>query len=68
MFSIGKRKVITHGESFMIAIPMQWLKSVNPEMKTVVIEMYNEYRLRIIAGDTLQDTTPIDHIHSDEYQ
>jgi polysaccharide deacetylase 2 family uncharacterized protein YibQ len=57
MFKFGKRNVIKQGGSFMIALPMQWMKSVNPEMKTVTIEMDCENILRIIASDTLQDTS-----------
>lgn len=57
MFKFGERSVIKQGGSYMISLPRQWLKSMNPEMKTVIIEMDSENRLRIIAGDTRQDTT-----------
>ncbi len=57
MLKFGKRKVVKQGGSFMISLPIQWMKSVNPEMKTVTVEMDTENRLRIIAGDTSQDTT-----------
>lgn len=53
-FKFGQRNVIKQGGSYMISLPMQWLKSTNPEMKTVTIEMDKENRLMIIAGHTLQ--------------
>jgi len=55
MFKFGKRNVIKQGGSYMISLPMQWMKSMNSDMKTVMIEMDSENRLRIIAGDTFQD-------------
>jgi adenylate kinase len=68
MFRFGTRNVIKQGGSFMIALPMQWLKSIDPEMKTVLIEMDSENNLRIVAGDTRQDTTGFDDTHGCEYQ
>lgn len=68
MFKFGNRSVIKQGGSHMISLPMAWIKSVNPDMKTVTIEMDNENRLRIVAGDTSQDTTGSKNIHGDEYQ
>lgn len=52
----------------MISLPMQWIKSIDSEVKTVVIEMDSEYRLRITAGDITQDTTAINHVNSGECQ
>ena len=52
----------------MISLPMQWMKSMGSDVKTVVVEMDSENILRIAAGNTLQDTTTINHIHSGECQ
>ncbi len=52
----------------MISLPAQWVRSVDQEIKTVMIEMDSENRLRIVAGDTRQDTTGSNNIHSGEYQ
>lgn len=67
-FDFGQRKIIRQGGSYMISLPMQWMKSINPKMKTVTIELDNENRLRIVAGDTRQDTTGSNNIHGREYQ
>ena len=68
MFKLGKKNVIKQGESYMISLPMQWMKSMGSNVKTVVAEIDSEKRLRIIAGDTLQDTAAINHKHGGEYQ
>ncbi|WP_292388746.1 hypothetical protein [Methanosarcina sp. UBA5] len=41
----------------MISLPMQWMKSMNPKKETVTIEMDSENRLRIIAVETMIDTS-----------
>ena len=68
MFKFGKRTVIKQGGSYMVSLPMQWMKSMGSDLKTVVVEMDSEKRLRIIASDTPQDTIAIKHIHSGECQ
>ncbi len=68
MFKFGKRNVIKQGGSYMILLPMHWMKSTNSDMKTVTIKMNSEYKLRIVAGDTRQDTTGFNNIHGGEYQ
>ncbi|WP_292388589.1 hypothetical protein [Methanosarcina sp. UBA5] len=67
IFSFGKRNLIKQGGSRMISLPMIWIKSVNPEMRTVIIEMDSENKLIIVAGDTRQDTTGSNNIHGSEY-
>jgi hypothetical protein len=57
IFYFGKRKVIKQGGSYMISLPMQWMKSMNPEIENVTIEMDSENRLRIVAGGTIKDTS-----------
>jgi polysaccharide deacetylase 2 family uncharacterized protein YibQ len=54
--NFGKRSVIRQGGSYMISLPMQWMKSMNPRMKTVIVEMDSENRLRIVAENTSQNT------------
>jgi hypothetical protein len=68
MLKFGTRNVIKQGGSKMISLPMIWVRSVNPDMETVIIEMNSENKLIIVAGDTLQDTTGSNNIHGDEYQ
>ncbi len=67
-FDFGQRKIIRQGGSYMISLPMQWMKSINPKMRTVTIELDSENRLRIVAGSTLQDTTGSNNIQGREYQ
>ncbi len=68
MFKFGQRTVLKQGGSYMISLPMQWMKSMDSDVKTLVVEMDNKNRLRIIAGDTLLDTADINNIHSGESQ
>ncbi len=68
MFKFGKRNVIKQSGSYMISLQMQWMKSMGLDVKTVVVEMDSEKRLRIIAGDTLQDTAALNPIQGGEYQ
>lgn len=56
MFQFGERNIIKQGGSYMISLPMQWIKSMSPEMKTVIIEMDSENRLRIGARRNYQNT------------
>lgn len=55
MFRFGKRTVIRQGGSYMISLPMQWMKSMDADVKTVVIEMDSKNQLRIIADDTCHE-------------
>jgi hypothetical protein len=57
MFKFGKITVIKQGGSFMIALPMPWMKSWDSDVKTVSIEMDSENGLRIMAGDTSHENT-----------
>ena len=57
MFRFGKRNVVKQGGSFMISLPMQWMKSMDTDIKTVMIEMDSENQLRVIAGDTYSENT-----------
>ena len=49
MFSFGQRAVIKQGGSHLISLPMTWVKSTNPEMKNVNLEMDNEQRIIITS-------------------
>jgi antitoxin component of MazEF toxin-antitoxin module len=49
MFSFGQRAVIKQGGSHLISLPMTWVKSTNPEMKNVNLEMDNEERIIITS-------------------
>ncbi len=41
----------------MILLPMQWMKSMDADVKTVMIEMDCENQLKIIAGDIRHENT-----------
>jgi len=56
MFKFGKRTVVKQGGSFMIALPIQWMKSWDSDLKSVMIEMDSENHLRIMACDTCPET------------
>ncbi len=45
MLNIGKRSIFRQGGSFLISLPIQWIRSENPE--NVKIEMDNEQRIII---------------------
>ena len=55
MFKFGKRTVIKQGGSYMISLPMTWMKSMDTDVKTVRIEMDSDNQLKIIAGDALHE-------------
>lgn len=55
MFQLGNRKITKQGGSYIISLPMQWVKNIGTDIKTVKIEMDTEYTLRIVAGDFRQD-------------
>ena len=57
MFRFGKRTVVKQGGSYMISLPMTWMKSMDTDVKTVMIEMDSENHLRIMAGDTCNENT-----------
>jgi hypothetical protein len=57
MFRFGKRTVIKQGGSYMISLPMLWMKSWDSDIKSVMIEMDSENQLRIIVGDTCHENT-----------
>ncbi len=57
MFRFGKRTVVKQGGSFMIALPMTWMKSWDSDVKSVMIEMDSENHLRIMAGDISHENT-----------
>jgi antitoxin component of MazEF toxin-antitoxin module len=57
IFKFGERKIVKQGGSYVISLPIQWMRSMNPEIKNVTVEMDDKNRLRIIACDTFQDST-----------
>ena len=58
MFKFGKRRVNKQGGSYLISLPIAWVKSVGVNLSTVEVEMDSEQTLRIVAGDICQDITP----------
>ena len=55
MFRFGKRSIVKQGGSFMISLPMQWVKSWDPHVNSVMIEMDSENKLRITASGTCHE-------------
>jgi len=47
MFKFGKRKVTRQGGSFLISLPMDWMKDIGIELESVLIEMDTDKSLRI---------------------
>ena len=45
MFYFGQRSVIKQGGSYLISLPMQWVKTMNAEMKCVNVEMDDQQRI-----------------------
>ncbi len=68
MFKSRNRTVVKQDGSYLISLPMQWMRSMDLEAKTLMVDMNSKNRLKLIAGDTLQNTAAIDHFHSGEYQ
>lgn len=66
MFKFRNRTLVKQDGSYLISLPMKWIKSVDSEVKTVMVDMNSENRLKIIAVDTLQNTAAIEHFHSGE--
>ncbi len=43
MSKFGRRNVIKQGGSYMISLPLQWMKSMDSDVKTVMVEIDSEY-------------------------
>lgn len=53
-----KRTLIKQGGSYLVSLPMKWIKSMNLEMKYVIIEIDSENKLRITPiPEARQDST-----------
>lgn len=63
MFQFGKRSIIKQGGSYVVSLPMQWIRSLDVEVKTVTIEMDGKNRLRIVAGNSNKDSAGFGSIH-----
>ena len=57
MLNFGERKINKIGGSYMIAIPISWMRSVGINLKTVKIEMNQNKEIVIAAGILRQDQT-----------
>ncbi|NPE27663.1 hypothetical protein HNV12_06705 [Methanococcoides sp. SA1] len=57
MLKYKERKINKIGGSYMIAIPISWMRSVGIDLKTIKIEMNKNKELVIAAGTIRQDTT-----------
>lgn len=49
MFCFGQRSVIKQGGSYLISLPMQWVKTMNAEMKCVNVEMDDQQRIIVTS-------------------
>lgn len=47
MLNFGKRSIFRQGGSFLVSLPIQWIRSTNPE--NVKIEVDNELRIIITS-------------------
>ena len=52
---IKERKITKIGGSYMISIPMKWMRSVGTDLKTVTVEMNRNEEIVIAAGNIRQD-------------
>jgi len=50
MFQFGERKIYTHGTSYLISLPMEWIKSEAKDCKTVIVQLDQDNNLVIIPG------------------
>lgn len=50
MFDFGNRRVNKQGGSFMIALPMKWVRSIGKNTNIVNIKMDNQYKLIVIPA------------------
>lgn len=57
MLNFNERKINKIGGSYMIAIPMSWMRTVGTNLKTVKIEMNQNNEIVIAAGIIRQDST-----------
>lgn len=47
MFNFGIRKVTKQGGSFLISLPMEWMKDIGIDLDAVKVEMDTDKSLRI---------------------
>lgn len=55
MFSFGIRKINKQGGSYLVSLPMQWLKDIGGDVKAVKIEMDTDKTLRIAPATPCKD-------------
>lgn len=51
MFNFGKRKVTKQGGSYLITLPMEWMKDHGIDLDAVIIEMDVDKSLRIVPAE-----------------
>lgn len=47
MFNFGIRKVTKQGGSYLISLPMEWMKDIGIDLESVKVEMDRDKSLRI---------------------
>lgn len=47
MFNFGKRKITKQGGSYLISLPMEWMKDIGIDLEAVEVEMDADKSLRI---------------------
>ena len=57
MIDFGNRKVNKIGGSYMIALPMEWMRTFGIDLKTVKVGLNKNEEIVIAAGDIRQDHT-----------
>ncbi len=66
MLNFGERKINKIGGSYMVAIPISWIRSVGNNLKTVKIEVNKNKEIVIAAGIVRQDSTDRNNTQSTE--
>ena len=55
MISFGDRKINKIGGSYMVALPMEWMRTFGTDLKTVKVGLNRNEEIVIAAGDIRQD-------------
>ncbi len=57
MIKFGNRKINKIGGSYMVAIPMEWMRTFGTDLKTVKVGLNRNEEIVIAAGDLQQEMT-----------
>lgn len=57
MFNFGKRKITKQGGSYLISLPMEWMKDIGIDLDAVKVEMDTDKSLRIAPATACKQET-----------